>query len=196
MKENKTNKRQITKGSGVSPRLCPARLCIYQPDQCTTVTQPLRWPSALGPLCLVTSSRERGSFLQPSTWVARGLESGHLLVSANHTWEGRWHRTFPWLLSDSQRKMWGSNSNCSWDWGLSTAHRQMLDAGGRGHGRWLTMWLTISSDHGGSQFSYRAKCSKTRSQSSSSSDKVMVPLAPFRVCQTGPPISLCFWGDA
>lgn len=100
-------------------------------------------------------------------------------------------------------KMWGSNSNCSWDWGLSTAHRQMLEVGAgdvawkekKKQGRWLTMWLIIASDCGGSQFSYLAKWNKTRSQSSSSSDKVTVPMAPFRVSQSGPPTSQRFRGN-
>lgn len=185
----------------MSPQLRPARSSIYQPDQ-YTVTQLLWQPSALGPLCLVTSSRERGSFLQPSTWVARGLESGHLLLSANHTWEGRRHRTFPWLLSDSQRRCEALTATAAgtgacqqltgrcWKWGQGT-----WPAKKKKQGRWLTMWLIIASDCGGSQFSYLAKWNKTRSQSSSSSDKVKVPMAPFRVSQSGPPTSQRFRGN-
>lgn len=98
-----------------------------QPRQPHPPLTVLLWQSPLhsDSPCLVTSSRETGSFLQPSTWVAHDLDSGHLLLSANRSYRGKMAQDIPvTVVWQSEKRCEALNKNCSWAWGPRAARTQ------------------------------------------------------------------------
>lgn len=108
----------------------------------------LFWQSPLHsePPCLVTSSRERGSCLQPSTWAAHDLDSRHLLLSANPSCRGNMAQDIPvTVVWQSEKRCEALNKNCSWALGPVSSSNTGYCQGGGGVGE---MWACKEKQQG------------------------------------------------